>query len=99
METAPFLPHSSRFHGNTNPETPEPEVKQRTHPKVRKSKMYVYVIWNKTIFFWQLRERALSQVPHVRPETPRSVTHNHDEDFSDDDSDDKSPIRNGEKFD
>jgi hypothetical protein len=26
-------------------------------------------------------------VPHVRPETPRHVTHNHDEDCSDDESD------------
>lgn len=26
-------------------------------------------------------------VPHTRPETPRSVTHNHDEDCSDDESD------------
>ncbi|KAF2884329.1 hypothetical protein ILUMI_21848 [Ignelater luminosus] len=42
-------------------------------------------------------ERTQSQIPHVRPETPRSVTHNHDEDFSDDDSDDKSPPRNGNK--
>lgn len=34
-------------------------------------------------------ERAQSQLPHLRPETPQSVTHNHDEDFSDDDSDEK----------
>lgn len=27
-------------------------------------------------------------IPHARPETPRSVTHNHDEDCSDEDSDD-----------
>uniref|UniRef100_U5EKI4 Putative cytosolic purine 5'-nucleotidase-like protein n=1 Tax=Corethrella appendiculata TaxID=1370023 RepID=U5EKI4_9DIPT len=27
-------------------------------------------------------------VPHTRPETPRSVTHTHDEDYSDEDSDD-----------
>lgn len=26
-------------------------------------------------------------MPHTRPETPRSVTHNHDEDCSDDESD------------
>lgn len=32
-------------------------------------------------------ERAQSQVPHVRPDTPRHVTHNHDEDCSDDESD------------
>jgi hypothetical protein len=32
-------------------------------------------------------ERAQSQVPHARPETPRHVTHNHDEDCSDDESD------------
>ncbi|CAH1188488.1 unnamed protein product [Phyllotreta striolata] len=35
-------------------------------------------------------ERAPSQIPHVRPETPQSVTHNHDEDYSDDESDDKT---------
>ncbi|KAG5865402.1 hypothetical protein JTB14_010848 [Gonioctena quinquepunctata] len=35
-------------------------------------------------------ERAQSQIPHVRPATPQSVTHTHDEDFSDDESDDKS---------
>lgn len=28
-----------------------------------------------------------SSVPHTRPETPRSVTHNHDEDYSDEESD------------
>ncbi|XP_018318589.1 cytosolic purine 5'-nucleotidase isoform X2 [Agrilus planipennis] len=28
--------------------------------------------------------RTQSQVPHIRPEFPRSVTHNHDEDFSED---------------
>ncbi|XP_017782621.1 PREDICTED: cytosolic purine 5'-nucleotidase isoform X2 [Nicrophorus vespilloides] len=43
-------------------------------------------------------ERSQSQIPHVRPETPRSVTHNHDEDFSDDDSD-KTSAKNGEKSD
>lgn len=26
-------------------------------------------------------------VPHTRPVTPRSVTHNHDEDYSDEESD------------
>lgn len=29
----------------------------------------------------------LTKIPHVRPETPRCVTHNHDEDFSDEESD------------
>ncbi|KAK9737855.1 5prime nucleotidase family [Popillia japonica] len=42
-------------------------------------------------------ERAQSLIPHVRPETPRSVTHNHDEDFSEDENEDK--IRNGDKSD
>lgn len=27
------------------------------------------------------------QIPHARPETPRNVTHTHDEDCSDEDSD------------
>ncbi|XP_065156179.1 cytosolic purine 5'-nucleotidase isoform X3 [Atheta coriaria] len=31
-------------------------------------------------------QRQKSVVPHVRPEKPRTVTHNHDEDYSDDDS-------------
>lgn len=30
-----------------------------------------------------------NSVPHTRPETPRSVTHNHDEDCSDEESDPK----------
>lgn len=42
-------------------------------------------------------ERTQSQIPHVRPETPRSVTHNHDEDFSDDDSDEKISLKNGDE--
>ncbi|XP_068912154.1 cytosolic purine 5'-nucleotidase isoform X1 [Tenebrio molitor] len=42
-------------------------------------------------------ERTHSQIPHVRPETPLSVTHNHDEDFSDDDSDEKNSLKNGDK--
>ncbi|CAB3377362.1 Hypothetical predicted protein [Cloeon dipterum] len=37
-------------------------------------------------------ERAQSQVPHARPEAPRHVTHNHDEDCSDDESDE---VRSG----
>jgi 5'-nucleotidase len=35
-------------------------------------------------------ERNASLIPHTRPETPRSVTHNHDEDYSDEESDSKS---------
>ncbi|XP_018917824.2 cytosolic purine 5'-nucleotidase isoform X5 [Bemisia tabaci] len=35
-------------------------------------------------------DRQLSQVPHQRPETPRRVTHTHDEDCSDEESDSKS---------
>ncbi|XP_055585658.1 cytosolic purine 5'-nucleotidase isoform X3 [Uranotaenia lowii] len=31
-------------------------------------------------------------VPHTRPETPRSVTHTHDEDYSDEDSDDQKKL-------
>ncbi|KFB41870.1 AGAP000380-PA-like protein [Anopheles sinensis] len=31
-------------------------------------------------------------VPHTRPETPRSVTHTHDEDYSDEDSDDQKKV-------
>lgn len=30
---------------------------------------------------------GLNSVPHTRPVTPRSVTHNHDEDYSDEESD------------
>ena len=39
---------------------------------------------------FQLLERSHSQVPHTRPETPQSLTHNHDEDYSDEESDSKS---------
>ncbi|XP_047000015.1 cytosolic purine 5'-nucleotidase isoform X3 [Schistocerca americana] len=35
-------------------------------------------------------ERPQGQLPHPRPETPRSVTHNHDEDYSDEETDSKS---------
>ncbi|XP_060523877.1 cytosolic purine 5'-nucleotidase isoform X1 [Cylas formicarius] len=42
-------------------------------------------------------ERAQSQVPHVRPETPQTVTHTHDEDFSDDDSDEKNSSKSGDR--
>ncbi|KAJ4435786.1 hypothetical protein ANN_18405 [Periplaneta americana] len=38
----------------------------------------------------RLLERSHSQIPHTRPETPRCVTHNHDEDYSDEESDSKS---------
>lgn len=48
-------------------------------------------------FVLQLLERTQSIIPHVRPELPRSVTHNHDEDFSDDDSDEKNAVKNGNK--
>ncbi|CAG9840471.1 unnamed protein product [Diabrotica balteata] len=34
-------------------------------------------------------ERSQSQIPHVHPATPQSVSHTHDEDFSDDDSEEK----------
>lgn len=32
-------------------------------------------------------DHTASQIPHARPETPRNVTHTHDEDCSDEDSD------------
>uniref|UniRef100_A0A182LWW2 Cytosolic purine 5'-nucleotidase n=1 Tax=Anopheles culicifacies TaxID=139723 RepID=A0A182LWW2_9DIPT len=35
-------------------------------------------------------------VPHTRPETPRSVTHTHDEDYSDEDSDDQKRTKAGD---
>lgn len=37
----------------------------------------------------QYLNKGLPTVPHARPETPRTVTHNHDEDCSDEDSDGK----------
>ncbi|XP_075222178.1 5' nucleotidase B isoform X2 [Lycorma delicatula] len=42
----------------------------------------------------RLFERNASQVPHPRPETPRTVTHNHDEDYSDEESDRQSSEEN-----
>ncbi|CAH0552528.1 unnamed protein product [Brassicogethes aeneus] len=45
----------------------------------------------------KILERTASQIPHVRPETPLQVTHNHDEDCSDEDSDDKIAAKNEEK--
>lgn len=44
--------------------------------------------------FLKILERSNSTVPHVRPETPLCVTHNHDEDFDDEDGEDH---RNGAK--
>lgn len=38
------------------------------------------------IFSSQLNDKG-NAVPHTRPVTPRSVTHNHDEDYSDEESD------------
>lgn len=35
-------------------------------------------------------DRSQSQIPHARPQTPRSVTHSHDEDYSDEESDSRS---------
>lgn len=32
-------------------------------------------------------ESGIDQIPHARPETPRNVTHTHDDDCSDEDSD------------
>uniref|UniRef100_A0A6M2DSQ3 Cytosolic purine 5'-nucleotidase n=1 Tax=Xenopsylla cheopis TaxID=163159 RepID=A0A6M2DSQ3_XENCH len=40
-------------------------------------------------------ERMNSQIPHHRPETPRSVTHNHDEDCSDEEE--KKPLDRNEE--
>lgn len=37
-----------------------------------------------------LDQRSQSLVVHTRPETPQSVTHNHDEDYSDEESDRQS---------
>ncbi|XP_025263980.1 cytosolic purine 5'-nucleotidase isoform X2 [Camponotus floridanus] len=36
-----------------------------------------------------------SQIPHARPETPRNVTHTHDEDCSDEDSDSQKQANQG----
>lgn len=40
-------------------------------------------------------DRSHSQVPHPRPVTPRCLTHNHDEDYSDEDC--ESSSKNVEK--
>lgn len=39
----------------------------------------------KNFLYSQLNDKG--SVPHTRPVTPRSVTHNHDEDYSDEESD------------
>lgn len=39
--------------------------------------------------YFQTLARTNSTIPHVRAETPRTVTHNHDEDCDDEDSDGK----------
>lgn len=38
-------------------------------------------------FYFQLLTKESAGIPHTRPETPRSVTHTHDEDYSDEESD------------
>ncbi|KAF7266905.1 5' nucleotidase B isoform X3 [Rhynchophorus ferrugineus] len=38
----------------------------------------------------KMLERAQSQIPHIRPETPQTLTHTHDEDFSDEENDEKN---------
>lgn len=38
------------------------------------------------LFFEKVLERSQSLLPHVRPETPRKVTHFHDEDDSEEES-------------
>lgn len=43
-------------------------------------------------------QQASTSVPHTRPETPRSVTHNHDEDYSDEDSDPDSENAGARRF-
>lgn len=44
--------------------------------------MFVHICYKKKNLIFQT-----NSVPHTRPETPRSVTHNHDEDCSDEESD------------
>lgn len=40
-----------------------------------------------------------TSVPHTRPATPRSVTHNHDEDYSDEESDPNASAHDQNKSD
>lgn len=49
--------------------------------------LYLFFFYFHYYFHIQLQGKGSSSVPHTRPETPRSVTHNHDEDCSDDESD------------
>ncbi|XP_044586428.1 cytosolic purine 5'-nucleotidase isoform X2 [Cotesia glomerata] len=46
-------------------------------------------------------ETEINPIPHARPETPRNVTHTHDEDCSDEDSDSQkqNPSRSSKKID
>lgn len=61
--------------------------------KVQSSQLPLTLISNQHMFE-QILERAHSLIPHVRPETPQCVTHNHDEDYSDEESDEKSAANN-----
>lgn len=78
------------------------KIYHKTKKLSNKSKVNIFKLLNKPNIYvkfrpnskwctlFQVFERAQSQIPHIRPETPQSLTHNHDEDFSDDDSDEKN---------
>lgn len=70
-------PMISRTRGQKQPLTSEQAVEEI--PDVPKSALNVVDA--------QKEPAGEAGVPHTRPETPRSVTHNHDEDYSDEESD------------
>ncbi|PSN50671.1 Cytosolic purine 5'-nucleotidase [Blattella germanica] len=58
---------------------------------VRYADLYAATFLNLIYYPFSYMFRAPAMlIPHTRPETPRSVTHNHDEDYSDEESDSKS---------
>lgn len=62
-------------------------------PMISRSRTYNILEDEKAIKEKEIKkeqDRVNSQVPHMRPVTPRSVTHNHDEDCSDEESDKNS---------
>ncbi|XP_065077528.1 cytosolic purine 5'-nucleotidase isoform X1 [Ochlerotatus camptorhynchus] len=68
-----------------NPGTPNAE-QNAANEDVSKE---VSAITEKELILLSISGTGNVSVPHTRPETPRSVTHTHDEDYSDEDSDDQ----------
>lgn len=88
-------PDRSYFRSRQGSLTPSSVVEEKPLPRPKvciyelDGSEWVFALTTDPCFRMQM-ERTISNVPHVRAETPRKVTHNHDEDDSDEDESDKS---------